>query len=68
MAGFISDERIAGYVTLILIFRDPFERLVSAYKDKIFGALPGTLHDKMRRKITQRYRGVNIPRVKKLPF
>ena len=36
--------------------RHPFERLVSSYKDKIAGALPGSLHDKMRRKITLKYR------------
>ena len=47
-------------------FRNPFERLVSAYKDKIREALPGTLHDKMRRKITHKYRNVAVPRGKKL--
>eukprot|EP00092_Neocalanus_flemingeri_P028623 GFUD01031082.1.p1 GENE.GFUD01031082.1~~GFUD01031082.1.p1 ORF type:complete len:350 (+),score=63.55 GFUD01031082.1:158-1207(+) len=53
-------------VTSVIIARNPFERLVSAYKDKIFGALPGSFHDKMRRKITQEYRHVNIPRSRKL--
>ena len=58
--------------------RHPFERLVSSYKDKIAGALPGSLHDKMRRKITLKYRppedlpkdnrGVPVlPRVRQLP-
>eukprot|EP00090_Calanus_glacialis_P010167 TRINITY_DN18556_c0_g1_i1.p1 TRINITY_DN18556_c0_g1~~TRINITY_DN18556_c0_g1_i1.p1 ORF type:complete len:359 (-),score=48.11 TRINITY_DN18556_c0_g1_i1:87-1163(-) len=53
-------------VTSVIIGRNPFERLVSAYKDKIFGALPGTFHDKMRRKITQTYRNVNVPKGRKL--
>jgi len=65
-------------VTSLLIGRNPLERLVSSYKDKIVGALPGTLHDKLRRKITLRYRpgselpkdnrGVPVlPRVRRLP-
>ena len=43
------------------------ERLVSAYRDKIYGALPGTLHDKLRRRITQDFRGVLVPKTRKLP-
>jgi len=53
-------------VTSLIIGRNPFERLVSAYRDKIFGALPGTFHDKMRRKITRNYRHVNVPKGKRL--
>ena len=48
-------------------FRDPLERLVSAYRDKIHGALPGTLHDKLRRRITRDYRGVPVPKTRSLP-
>jgi len=54
-------------VTSLIIGRNPFERLVSAYKDKIYGALPGTFHDKMRRTITHKYRNINVPKGKKLP-
>jgi len=54
-------------VTSLIIGRNPFERLVSAYRDKIYGALPGTFHDKMRRTITHTYRNVNVPKGKKLP-
>jgi len=53
-------------VTSVIIARNPFERLVSAYKDKIFGALPGSFHDKMRREITRKYRQVKVPRIRKL--
>ena len=51
-------------------FRNPLDRLVSAYREKIYGALPGTLHDKLRRRITKDFRGVAVPSVKdskKLP-
>jgi len=54
-------------VTSIIIGRDPLERLVSAYRDKIHGALPGTLHDKLRRRITRDYRGVPVPKTRRLP-
>ena len=43
------------------------ERLVSAYRDKIHGALPGTLHDKLRRRITKDFRGVLVPKTRSLP-
>ena len=43
------------------------ERLISAYRDKIHGALPGTLHDKLRRRITRDFRGVPVPKSRRLP-
>merc|ERR1719430_495722 len=49
-------------ITSLIIGRHPFERLVSSYKDKIAGALPGTLHDKLRRKITLKYRADTLPK------
>ena len=52
---------------MIISFRDPLERLISAYRDKIHGALPGTLHDKLRRRITTDFRGVTVPKTRKLP-
>lgn len=39
-----------------LIVRHPFERLLSAYRDKIMFALPHSLHDKMGMKIVRKYR------------
>ena len=54
-------------VTSMIIGRHPLERLVSAYREKIVGARPGTLHDKLRRRITRDFRHVTIPRVKRLP-
>ena len=44
-----------------MIARNPYERLVSAYRDKIFGALPNSFHDKMGRKIVMKYRNIYIP-------
>ena len=54
-------------VTSMIIGRHPLERLVSAYREKIVGARPGTLHDKLRRRITQDYRPAAVPRVRVLP-
>jgi len=65
-------------VTSLIIARHPLERLVSSYKDKIAGALPGTVHDKLRRKITLKYRNEedlpkdiqglpSLPKVRHLP-
>jgi len=45
-----------------LVGRNPFERLVSAYRDKIQNAFPRSEHDKIRRKIIERYRNVTIPK------
>lgn len=47
----------------VIIGRHPFERVVSAYRDKIVGAKDFTLHDKIRRNITRYFRGVKIPKV-----
>lgn len=47
--------------TTFLIVRHPFERLLSAYKDKLLYAVPHSLHDKLGNKIVRRYRKkVNI--------
>ena len=54
-------------VTSFIVGRNPLERLVSAYREKIYGALPKTLHDKLRRRITQDFRGVSVPKTRKLP-
>lgn len=39
-----------------IIVRHPFERLVSAYKDKIQYALPNSHHHKLGNRIIQKYR------------
>lgn len=39
-----------------LIVRHPFERLLSAYRDKIMFAIPHSLHDKLGIKIIRKYR------------
>ena len=52
----------------VIIGRHPFERVVSAYRDKIVGARDFTLHDKIRRKITSYFRGVKIPKVLDMVF
>lgn len=39
-----------------LIVRHPFERLLSAYRDKIMFAIPHSLHDKLGLKIIRKYR------------
>lgn len=41
-----------------LIVRHPFERLLSAYRDKLVFALPHSLHDKLGAKIVRKYRKV----------
>lgn len=41
-----------------LIVRHPFERLLSAYRDKLMFALPHSLHDKLGAKIVRKYRKV----------
>ena len=74
----ILHTQCTSFTTFVLISRHPFERLVSSYKDKIVGALPGSVHDKLRRKITLKYRSPNdlpkdnrgvpvLPRVRNLP-
>ena len=47
-----------------LIARNPYERFVSAYRDKIKGALPNSYHDKMGRKILFKYRHINPKRIR----
>ena len=42
-----------------LIARNPHERLVSGYRDKILGAIPSSYHDIMCRDIIARYRGMD---------
>lgn len=39
-----------------LIVRHPFERLLSAYRDKIMFAIPHSLHDKLGHRIIKKYR------------
>lgn len=39
-----------------LIARHPFERLLSAYRDKFVYAIPHSFHDKLGRKIVRTYR------------
>lgn len=39
-----------------IIARNPFERLLSAYRDKIVFALPYSFHDKLGRSIVRNYR------------
>ena len=52
-----------GKTVSVIIGRHPYERVVSAYRDKIVGAKDLTLHDKIRRNITSYFRGVRIPKV-----
>ena len=42
-----------------IIARHPFQRLVSAYKDKIVGAIPGTPHSKLCQDILVKYRKIS---------
>ena len=42
-----------------LIARNPHERLVSGYRDKILGTKPSSYHDIMSRNIIVRYRGMD---------
>lgn len=42
--------------TSFLIVRHPFQRLLSAYRDKIMFAIPHSLHDKLGNKIIRKYR------------
>lgn len=49
-----------------LIARHPFERLLSAYRDKFVYAIPHSFHDKLGRKIVRTYRKkVNEMKTKK---
>jgi len=42
-----------------LIARNPYERLVSAYRDKIVGAFLGSYHDKISKQILVKYRHID---------
>jgi len=45
-----------NYSLTFIIARDPFERLLSAYRDKMVFALPYSFHDKLGRSIVRNYR------------
>lgn len=63
LQSILKDEDVTSFI----VGRNPLERLVSAYREKIYGALPKTLHDKLRRRITQDFRGVSVPKTRNLP-
>ena len=46
-----------------VVGRNPFERLVSGYRDKILLALRGSHHEKVGRSIVLKYRGVDVKRL-----
>jgi len=46
-------------VVSFIVARHPFQRLISGYRDKIVGALTGSLHHKLSRQILIKYRGVS---------
>jgi hypothetical protein len=46
-----------------IVGRNPFERLVSGYRDKILLALRGSHHEKVGRSIILKYRGVDVKRL-----
>ncbi|KAH8380662.1 hypothetical protein KR009_012089 [Drosophila setifemur] len=45
-----------NYSLTFIIARNPFERLLSAYRDKMVFALPYSFHDKLGRNIVRNYR------------
>lgn len=49
-------EKAMNNSVTFLIVRHPFERLLSAYRDKIMFAIPHSLHDKLGNKIIRKYR------------
>lgn len=49
-------EKALNVSVSFLIVRHPFERLLSAYRDKIMFAIPHSLHDKLGNKIIRKYR------------
>lgn len=57
----LSSSNAIGF----LIARNPYERFVSAYRDKIKGALTNSHHDKMGRKILVKYRHINPKRFRR---
>ena len=50
--------RQRGAISFI-VGRHPFQRLISGYRDKIVGALAGSLHHKLNRNILINYRGLS---------
>ena len=65
----LNSSNVIGF----LIARNPYERLISAYRDKIIGAFRNSLHDKLNKKIVVKYRhilpknyrhGVTVPTFK----
>lgn len=49
-------EKAMNTSITFLIVRHPFERLLSAYRDKIMFAIPHSLHDRLGHKIIRKYR------------
>ena len=69
LASTLSSSNSIGF----LIARNPYERLISAYRDKIIGAWRDSWHDKMSKTIVVKYRhippqsylfGVTVPTFK----
>ena len=46
-----------------IVGRNPFERLVSGYRDKILLALRGSHHEKVGRSIMLKYRGIDVKKL-----
>ena len=57
-----TEELLEAMKTSIsfIVGRNPFERLVSGYRDKILLALRGSHHEKVGRAIILKYRGVDV--------
>ena len=53
-------EAVKDAAVVLVVARHPLERLKSAYRDKIVGALRGSLHDKLNGKIVAKYRNVTV--------
>ena len=50
----LNSSNVIGF----LIARNPYERLISAYRDKIVGAFRNSLHDKLNKEIIVKYRHI----------
>ncbi|CAG0902086.1 unnamed protein product [Darwinula stevensoni] len=55
-----------GGSIVFLIVRDPFQRLYSAYQDKILNSFPGSYHDEMGQKIVRKYRNYSLKEISTL--